>query len=176
MDEAGLLSRVLAQAAPVRAAAPAPSQAEYAAAEAAAWRAPGILGSTRVTTSFGHVPAQLVRVGDSLKTRDGSFLRVERITDLRIDEDFLARRPEAAPVIFRRNALGPGVPHQDVALSPAQAVSVGPNRFEGRLVPASELSRERGRIDKSLGMMVYYRFDLGRSAQIHCDGIWVATD
>ena len=62
MDEAGLLSRVLAQAAPVRAAAPAPSQAEYAAAEAAAWRAPGILGSTRVTTSFGHVPAQLVRV------------------------------------------------------------------------------------------------------------------
>jgi hypothetical protein len=175
MDEAGLLSRVLAQAAPEKA-APAPSRTARAAAEAAAWHAPGILGTTRVTTSFGHVPAQLVRVGDTLKTRDGNFLRVECITDLRIDEDFLARRPDAAPVIFRRNALGAGVPHQDVALSPAQTISVGPNRFEDRLVPAAELSRERGRIDRSLGMMVYYRFHLGREAQIHCDGIWVATD
>jgi hypothetical protein len=176
MDEAGLLSRVLAQAAPERAAAPAPSRTVTTAAEAAAWRAPGILGSTRVTTSFGHVPAQLIRVGDSLKTREGSFLRVERITDLRIDEDFLARRPDAAPAVFRRNALGAGVPHQDVAVSPAQAVAVGPNRFEERLVPAAELSRERGRIDKSLGMMVYYRFHLGREALINCDGIWVETD
>jgi hypothetical protein len=75
--------------------------------------------------------------------------------------------------MFRRNRLGGGVPHQDVGLSPAQMISVGPNRFEDRLVPAAEMSRERGRIDKSLGMIVYYRFHLGREAQISCDGLWV---
>jgi hypothetical protein len=176
MEDADLLSRVLAQATMEREAASARRLAGPDPAEGAGWSLPGILGSTRVTTAFGHVPAHLVRVGDALKTREGSFLKVQRITDLRIDEDFLSRRPEAAPVILRRNRLGSGVPHQDVALSPAQMVSVGPNRFEDRLVPAAELSRERGGIDKSLGMMVYFRFDLGRAAQVNCDGLWVAID
>jgi hypothetical protein len=173
MEDEDLLSRVLAQAATDAAVAPKP-QARPAAAAGPDWDVPGILGTTRVTTSFGHVPAHLVRVGDTLKARDGSFVRVQRITDIRIDEDFLARHPQAAPVIVRKNGHGSGVPHQDVGLSPAQLVSVGPNRFEDRLVASAGLSRERGGIDKSLGILVYFRFHLGRAAQINCDGLWVA--
>lgn len=174
MEDADLLSRVLAQAAVEPEAAPAPRRAGPDRTPETGWSFPGILGSTRVTTTFGHVPAHLIRVGDALKTRDGSFLRVLRIDDLRIDEDFLSRRPDAAPVILRRNSQGAGAPHQDVTLSPAQMVSVGPNRFEDRLVPAAQLSRERGTIDRSLGKIVYFTFDLGRAAQINCDGLWVA--
>jgi hypothetical protein len=174
MDEGDLLSRVLTQTteAPVSVVAsarPAPVQ------DRSAWTHPGILGSTRVMTSFGHVPAHLVRVGDTLRTREGGFERVQRITDLKLDEDFLARYPEAAPVIIRRNTLAPGTPHLDVGFSAAQKVSVGPNRFEDRLVTAGTLSRARGGIDKSLGMMVYIQLHLARDAQINCDGVWVAA-
>jgi hypothetical protein len=176
LDDGDLLSRVLEQTTSLNerpiAAAP---RTEPKATEPA-WTLPGLLGSTRVMTSFGHVPAQLVRVGDTLRTREGSFVRVQRISDLRIDEDFLGRRPDAAPVIIRRNGLRSGVPHQDVALSPGQMVSVGPNRFEDRLVRADTLSRERGGIDRSLGMMVYIRLHLAESAQINCDGLWVVAE
>jgi hypothetical protein len=176
LDDDDLLSRVLEQTT---------SQAEGRIEEARrtaakssepSWTLPGLLGSTRVMTSFGHVPAQLVRVGDTLRTREGSFVRVQRISDLRIDEEFLASRPDAAPVIIRRNGLRGGVPHQDVALSPGQLVSVGPNRFEDRLVRADTLTRDRGGIDRSLGMMVYISLHLADSAQINCDGLWVVAE
>lgn len=171
-DIEDLLSRVLEETAgaakPVAAAPRAPQREQT-------WTVPGILGSTRVMTSFGHVPAHLVRAGDSLRTRKGGFERVLRISEVRIDEAFLASRSDAAPVIIRRNGLGSGLPHQDVGLSPGQMVSVGANRFEDRLVPAQELSDERGGIDATLGMLLYVRFHLAQEARINCDGVWVAV-
>jgi hypothetical protein len=176
LDDGDLLWRVLEQTAtPAAGTAEAPVPVA-AAGGARSWTLPGILGSTRVTTNFGHVPAQLVRVGDTLRTREGGFARVQRISDLRIDEDFLARRPDAAPVIVRRNSLRAGMPHQDVGLSPGQMVSVGPNRFEDRLVPADSLSRERGAIDRTLDMIVYVSLHLSEPAQINCDGLWVTAE
>jgi hypothetical protein len=176
LDDGDLLSRVLDQTTSFSAGRMDEARRTAAKASEPSWTLPGILGSTRVMTSFGHVPAQLVRVGDTLRTREGSFVRVQRISDLRIDEEFLASRPDAAPVIIRRNGLRGGVPHQDVALSPGQIVSVGPNRFEDRLVRAETLSRERGGIDRSLGMMVYISLHLAESAQINCDGLWVVAE
>lgn len=175
-DDGDLLSRVLEQTPALSAGHIEAARRTAAKASEPSWTLPGLLGSTRVMTSFGHVPAQLVRVGDTLRTREGGFVRVQRISDLRIDEDFLASRPDAAPVIIRRNGLRGGVPHQDVALSPGQLVSVGPNRFEDRLVRADTLSRERGGIDRSLGMMVYVSLHLAESAQINCDGLWIAAE
>lgn len=176
-DEEDLLSRVLEKVSELPApASPRRDAVPGAAPARRAWTVPGILGTTRVATSFGHVPAHLVRVGDTLRTEDGGFERVNRITDLKVDEDFLERHPEAAPVVLRRDSLAKGTPHLDVGLSPAQLVSIGPNRFERRLVPAADLSRDRGVIDKSLGMLVYVRFHLGRTARIHCDGLWVTAD
>jgi hypothetical protein len=176
LDDGDLLSRVLVQATQLTAGRIEEARRTASAASEPSWTLPGLLGSTRVMTSFGHVPAHLVRVGDTLRTREGAFVRVQRISDLRIDEDFLTRRPDAAPVIIRRNGLRSGMPHQDVAVSPGQMVSVGPNRFEDRLVRADTLSRERGGIDRSLGMMVYIRLHLAESAQINCDGLWVAAE
>lgn len=176
-DDGDLLMRVLEQAAVADPAPDAPrAEAPNARKAGSGWSLPGILGSTRVMTSFGHVPAHLVRVGDTVRTQDGGFERVVRISDLKIDEDFIARHPEAAPVVIRRNGLDRGAPHQDVAFSPGQVVSIGPNRFEAKTVPAAELSRERGSIDKTLGMLVYVRLHLGRAANINCDGVWVAAE
>jgi len=140
------------------------------------WNVPGILGSTRITTTFGHVPAHLVRVGDSLRTRDGEFLRVLRISEYKFDDDFLARRPDAAPVVIRKGSLGPHMPLQDVAVSPAQKISLAVNRVEGRLVPAVEVSEQRGGVDHSLGLLVYFKLHLSKRALICCDGVWVEAE
>ncbi len=137
------------------------------------WSIPGIHGATRVVTSFGSVPAQLVRPGDSLRTQAGGYERVRRITDYRIDEDFLRRWPDAAPVMIARNSLAQRVPTQDVLLSPAQEVVLQPAPYETRLVPARDLSGARGKIDANLGAIVYYQFHLAREARINCEGIWV---
>jgi hypothetical protein len=136
---------------------------------------PGILGSTRVTTEFGHVPAQLVRVGDALVTRAGRYLKVLQISATRIDDDFLRYCPDAAPVVIRKNSLRPYVPLRDVGVSPSQIISTTSGDAEHCLAPAEHVSRERGFIDEDLGMLVYYRFHLGQRAQICCDGIWVVT-
>jgi hypothetical protein len=176
LNDGDMLSRVLEQTTSLSAGRIEEARRTAAVASEPTWTLPGLLGPTRVMTSFGHVPAQLVRVGDTLRTREGGFVRVQRISELRIDEGFLASRPDAAPVIIRRNGLRAGTPHQDVALSPAQLVSVGPNRFEDRLLRADALSRERSGIDRSLGMMVYISLHLAESAQINCDGLWVTTD
>lgn len=176
LDDGDLLSRVLEQTTSLAARQSGPAYLSAAPATKDSWTLPGLLGPTRVMTSFGHVPAQLIRVGDTLRTREGGFVRVQRISDLRIDEDFLASRPDAAPVMIRRNGIRSGVPHQDVGLSPGQMVSVGPNRFEDRIVRADSLSRERGGIDRSLGMMVYIQLHLAESAQISCEGLWVTAE
>lgn len=142
--------------------------------DAPGWTLPGLRGSTGVETSFGRVPAHLLRAGDMIRTRHGGFQRAIRITDVKIDSDFLAYRPDAAPVIIPRDALRANVPACDVELSPAHPVYLGDDAEEAG-VPAWTLSERRGTIDPGLGMTVYVQVHLPRAAQINCDGIWVAA-
>ena len=139
------------------------------------WPMPGILGSTGVETSFGRVPAQLLRVGDMVRTRDGGFARTVRVTDIKLDEGFLATRPEAAPVIIPRDAFGANQPMRDVELSPAHPVFSGSGGAGCAGVPALQLSSRRGVIDADLGVLIYVQVHLSEPAQINCDGIWVGA-
>ncbi len=176
IDDADLLTRILeqtedAERPETKSARPASEQKSTG----GSWTLPGIAGPTRVTTSFGHVPAHLVRAGDTLRTRDGSYLRVLRISEFKFDEQFLAKRPEAAPVILRRNSVGPHMPLQDVIVSPAQEVAINTKRYDTRTIRASQATQARGGVDGSLGMLAYFQFHLARPAQVHCDGIWVTA-
>ena len=172
-----LLSRILDRLTDVQPKAPASAQPRKPAPRAdRPWSLPGIHGATRVVTSFGSVPAQLVRPGDSLRTQAGGYERVKRITDYRIDEDFLRRWPDAAPVVLGRNSIAQRIPTHDVLLSPAQDVALQPAPYETRLVPARDLSGVRAKIDANLGGLVYYQFHLAREARINCEGIWVPAE
>ena len=64
------------------------------------WGLPGIYSGTRVSTSFGEVPAHLIRVRDQLRTRDGDYQRVVRIDEYKLDAEFLSDHPEARPIRF----------------------------------------------------------------------------
>lgn len=177
-DLDGLIGRVLqkarvpaqsADAAPVAAQAKAPPFAD------AEWALPGIAGETRVATNFGQVPAHLVRKGDRLRTRDGNFVPVLRSDAYRLDADFLARHPEAAPVIIRARSLDRTAPARDVAVSPSQPVSRRSDRWGGETTLARNVSTLRGRIDPSLGIVAYFRFRLPYSCEINCEGLWVSV-
>lgn len=135
------------------------------------WTMPGILGSAGIETSFGRVPAHLLRAGDMVRTRDGGFVRTVRTTDIKLDAGFLASRPEAAPVIIPRDAFGANQPVRDVELSPAHPVFSG----SGAGVPALRLCSRRGTIDAGLGVLIYVQVHLSQPAQINCDGIWVGA-
>lgn len=139
------------------------------------WDVPGILDKTRVLTNFGRVPAQLVRVGDMLRTRRGNFLPVLRVGVYRLDRDFLARHPDAVPVILRKGSMGRGAPGQDVFLSPAQRVAARAGRVVEGFTPAGRLSRCRGGFDATLGSIAYYQFHLSDEAEIDCEGVWVSA-
>lgn len=177
-DVDGLISRVLEKACVPAAPQAAerverPKPAEPAAE--GAWKLAGILGPTRVTTDFGNVPAHLVRVGDRLRTRSGAYARVDTITEIKLDEDFIVRHPEARPVRIRKNSLKMGTPIQDVCLSPAQMVGMSWDSSTRREIAAANVCSERLGIDRSLGMVAYYQFHLAAPALIHCEGIWVMS-
>ena len=177
-EQADLLSRIadrigsVATAARSRSHPPAEDPAD-APADSHEWKLPGIHGATRVTTNFGHVPAHLVRPRDNLKVRSGGYLPVLHIDEYKLDEDFLRRSPDAQPVLFRKGTLSEGVPSQDVCVSPVQDVIV-PTAGRGQVpVPASNVSRDRQPLDRSLRLTSYFVFHLPETAFVRCDGVWV---
>ena len=154
--------------------APAPAAAEPAASEARDWSFPGIFGSTRVATTFGDVPAHLIRKHDRLRTKDGKFLEVLRISEYKLDDEFLSHHPEARPVVIRRGSLAPGKPACDIHFSPGQRiVATGPS---GRTVLATaiEISSNKQVVPNVPGALSYFVFHLAEAALVRCEGIWVS--
>ena len=135
------------------------------------WSIPGIYSGTRVSTSFGEVPAHLIRVRDQLRTRDGAYLRVLRIDEYKLDAEFLADHPEARPIKFRGSHKSKG---SDVFLSPGQRVLARSNSGQETLKLASDLSSQPGVVPEIAGPFSYFVFHLGKAALVRAEGMWVA--
>ncbi len=140
-----------------------------------AWTLPGIHSETRVTTNFGHVPAHLIRTNDRLKTRDGRYLPVMRISCFKLDEEFIRQNPQARPVKIPRDTIQRRVPVQDVYLSPAQPVAIASDVTQERLTEAHKLASGQVSFDRSLGMIAYYEFVLPEPTQICVEGLWTPS-
>jgi len=140
------------------------------------WNLPGIFSGTRLSTSFGEVPAHLVRVRDQLRTRDGEFLRVLRIDEYKFDAEFLADHPEARPVRFSAKATGRHGEARTVFLSPGQRVLARNTSGQEVLKPAWEFLDRPGIVPDVAGPFCYYVFHLGKAALVRAEGMWVAVD
>ena len=126
----------------------------------------GIESRTRLTTSFGDVPAHLLRVNDCLRTSDGRFAKIRKIDVLKLDRDFLSFHPHAQPIRIGAGALAPGLPKQDVYLAPDQTLVVGTSAFEKRSVTAaSQMSRPRV-VRSPCEQVAYYRLTLDAEASV----------
>ena len=173
-----LLGRVMARA-PETNATPASQPKEYDTVSMVRWgsgdqnwRLQGIYAETSVTTNFGKVPAQLIRLGDRVRTRSGLYLPVRDIQEYILDAEYLERHPEALPVLIPVGAIDGRLPTQDVMLSPELLVTLDARRTKPEMTLARELRNSCPAVDTTLGMVAYYQFGLDRPAEIYCEGIW----
>ena len=168
----GILERV--SAAVANAPAPQAKQAPRPKPKARIWNLPGIYSGTRISTSFGEVPAHLIRVRDELRTRDGSYKRVLRIDEYKLDADFLPQHPEARPIRFSTRSRGARTTGNDVLLSPGQSVLARGKSGKETLRLASEFLDQPGVPPNTSGPSSYFVFHLGEAALVRAEGMWVS--
>lgn len=136
----------------------------------------GFAPMPRITATFGEVHAHVLRRGDMIRTFQGNFLKITAVDQVRLDNDFLTRYPTALPIRIRRNALGPGLPANDVLLAPAQRVRPGPPRSGMPFVPAAQLMG-RPFVDRPHETQITYtRFSLGKPSLVYCEGLCCELD
>lgn len=137
------------------------------------WTLPGFLGKTKVTTSFGNLPIEALRLNDPVKTRSGHFRKVVWVDQLSLDRDFTFDVPDALPVQIGCGALGPNFPLINVCLSPAQAIL--PTRHGGKPALARDLVGRPRIIRPSIPSFTYYLFHCGQPEDVLLDGMWCPT-
>ena len=136
------------------------------------WNLPGFLGSARVSTAFGELPIQALRIRDEILTASGAIARVQWIDKLHLDEEYLALHPSARPVRIPANGLAQGIPLNEVTVSPEQLLSVDAHAAS-RFLPASELcNRARAHRVQPSGL-TYYRFHCGYPVNVRVEGMLV---
>jgi len=95
------------------------------------------LRGTRIRTPIGEVPIERLTVGDTVLTHAGRARPIRWIGFGRLLAT-RGRRNTATPVIVRKDALGDGVPAQDLHLTPAHGLY-----FDNALIPVEFLINHR---------------------------------
>jgi hypothetical protein len=137
-----------------------------------AWYLPGFSGQSRVSTVFGELPIEALRVRDDLRTYSGANAQVQMVDRMHLDEEFLRKNPSALPIRVPANSFGPGKPVQDMLLSPGQEIC-SEAHVVSQFAKASEL---HGRFDPDLAQsagLTYFRFHCGEPMIVRVDGLWV---
>ena len=136
------------------------------------WNLPGFTGRVRVSTVFGDLPIEALRVRDQIRTSSGEFARVQWIDKLHIDADFLRKHPSAQPVVIPADSFGVGRPLKDMAVSPRQQVCADahvPTHFR----PAANFCLiARAHRMQTTGL-TYYRFHCGAPVTVRVEGVFV---
>ncbi|SHJ03661.1 Hint domain-containing protein [Shimia gijangensis] len=77
-----------------------------------------------VKTPGGLRAVEQLREGDMVVTRDNGGVPVRKVLSTRLPGAVLRREPQFRPILFRRDAIAPGVPARDTWLSPQHRVLV----------------------------------------------------
>ena len=128
---------------------------------------------TRVSTSFGELPAQTLRLRDQLRTREGVFRPIQWIDRIVLDADFLRRHPTAQPVVIRAGSLGHRLPTADVILAPDQRLSVQQRINGGELKCASDAIGRHNVVRRTEQMVTYTLFHCGGPTSVLSEGMWL---
>lgn len=133
----------------------------------------GIAGPTLVETSFGMVPAHLIRKGDPVHVGKGRFRPVQAVRTYRFDEDFLAAQPEARPVEVVSAALHARAASRKLQLAPGQPVLVGEvhKKDATRVVPAVDIGRYAAPDPASVGPLTYVRLIFETEVFVSIEGV-----
>lgn len=141
-----------------------------------ALRIEGVEGRTRITTAHGEIPARLLRPNDRVKTRDGRFLPVLGVNEIRMDPDFVFYHPDARPIRISAGAFGKSRPWEDIYLAPDQVVGGGLSQAESFFCRARDLLDHPMVIRARDADLSYYQIELGTQAAIQCEKVWLRVD
>jgi hypothetical protein len=128
---------------------------------------------TRVSTSFGELPAQALRLRDQLRTREGGFRPIQWIDRIILDADFLRRHPTAQPIVIRAGSLGHRLPTADVTLAPHQRFSARQPINGGALNCALDAIGRHNVVRRQEHMVTYTVFHCGGPASVLSEGVWL---
>ncbi len=121
---------------------------------------------TAIATPYGEVAVERLRIGDAVLTRGGLARRIRWIGRREVTVPEMEAAPELRPVLVRRGALGPGVPSQDLYLSPQHAVLAA-----GLLIPAAALVNGASILRAApSGGMEYCHIELDDQALVLAEG------
>ncbi|MFV2001838.1 MAG: Hint domain-containing protein [Paracoccaceae bacterium] len=130
---------------------------------------------SRVSTSFGEVPAQALREHDRVRTKSGEYLEILEINRIKLDEEFLSYHPGAQPILIRAGALAASLPRADVILAPYQQLDKTQPCLLGSGDRAIDTISKPHCMRKSEPIITYTIFHCGQPATVNCEGLWIET-
>lgn len=139
------------------------------------WTLPGFCWNARITTSFGDLPIQALRVRDPVRTSSGGFVQIKWTDEIKLDDGFLDGFPDAHPITISAGALGNGLPKNDITLSPHQRVSLSDGAFRSEFRMARDLLGRPGIVRHPQVPLRYFMFHCGEPAQVMIEGVWVSV-
>ncbi len=164
-----MLQRVSAECVSRTESTPVPSQA----IKPSFWSLPGFGAGASVLTAFGHVPIELLRLGDPIKTRGGEFFKVKHVDAVRLDRRFLLTHPEAQPIAIPKNGLDANIPNQTTLVSSRQKIRA-PSQFSRTIGKTASYYVGRGCIARKYhGYFTYHVFHCGKPCTVNVNGLWV---
>ncbi len=140
--------------------------------KAISWKLPGFDRRCRVSTIFGELPIEALRLRDQVKTLSGAYKQVQWIDEIRLDADFLRRHPEAHPIQLRARSLGGTQPGKNILVSPGQmlhATGLIGNIKKG-LAAEFDGYPSINRLQQT--EITYYRFHCGEPETVSIEGAW----
>ncbi|MEM9975009.1 MAG: Hint domain-containing protein [Pseudomonadota bacterium] len=143
-----------------------------AAAAPAQWTLPGFGPMTRISTSFGEVHAQALRMRDLVRTQNGNLKPIQHLDRVMLDQDFTAQVADATAIVIRAGALGAGLPKQDVVVSPRQEVGIGHHGAGIKWQPAAQLLGRPGVLRRPEEILTYTMFHCGEPVVVKMEGLW----
>lgn len=150
----------------------APAELEMADSRPVDWHLPGFGGKARISTTFGDLPIEALRLRDDIRTYSGATARVQIVDKFHLDEDFIRKHQSALPIRVPANSFGPGRPMHDLVLSPGQDVCPDAHVASHFLKARDLRNRFSSDLTQPAGM-TYFRFHCGEPTIVRVEGIWV---
>lgn len=135
----------------------------------------GNLRALRITTSEGVKPLWRLEVGDEVLTRSHGLQTVQWVQRVDLDWQALRKTPALRPVVIRRGCLGPGLPEDDITLSPCHRLlpPLGMGDEDPALISAAQFcAREKQPLVEAMGAS-YVHFFCAEQVLVQINGLWV---
>lgn len=136
---------------------------------------------TLIATPRGEVPAESLRVGDQVITRDNGIQEIRWLGQKALTWYDLAANPHLKPVLIRQGSLGNGLPERDMMVSPNHRMLVANDRtslyFDEHevLVSAKHLVANDGIGAVDAAGTTYIHFMCDRHEVVLSNGSWTES-